>query len=179
MLTTLRGWGRRLGAGLLMPVLLTVAAGCGLVVDNEARMERAAVAYEDGDYRAAVIDLRNVLQEEPDNRAARILLGRAALRANDPETAVKELRRAIELGAPIGTLALDLGEAMLDLRQFDAVLDEIVPALASNEMDRVAILRLRADATTGLQLPESARDIYLEVLTLNPDDVRAQLGVAS
>ena len=163
----------------LLAILFLSTAACGLALTNEARLERAQEAYQQADYRAAVIDLRNVLQQEPDNRMARELLGRAALRQGDPATAEKELRRAVELGVPIGTVAADLGQAMLQLGQFNEVLDELRPDMTSSEAERLEILKLRANAHMGLRLPESARDIFLEVLESSPSDIEAKLGVAS
>src|SRR6056297_1623388 len=163
----------------LILIFVASTSGCGLALTNEARLERAQEAYEAGDYRAAIIDLRNVLQQEPENRAARVLPGRAAIRQGDPATAEKELRRALDLGEPLPGIAVDLGQAMLQLRQYNELLETIGPELASGEEQRLAILRLRADATMGLQLPESARDIYLEVLEADPSDLAAKLGVVS
>src|SRR6056297_3045980 len=163
----------------LILIFVASTAACGLALTNEARLERAQEAYEAGDYRAAIIDLRNVLQQEPENRAARVLPGRAAIRQGDPATAEKELRRALDLGEPLPGIAVDLGQAMLHLRQYNELLDEILPALATDEATRLAMLKLRADATMGLQLPESARDIYLEVLEADPSDLAAKLGVVS
>src|SRR6056297_3561328 len=117
----------------LILVLVASTAAYGLALTNEARLERAQEAYEAGDYRAAIIDLRNVLQQEPENRAARVLLGRAAIRQGDPATAEKELRRALDLGEPLPRVAVDLGQAMLQLRQYNELLDEILPALATDE----------------------------------------------
>ncbi|HKL64363.1 MAG TPA: tetratricopeptide repeat protein, partial [Woeseiaceae bacterium] len=121
----------------LILVLVASTAACGLALTNEARLERAQEAYEAGDYRAAIIDLRNILQQEPDNASARVLLGRAAIRQGDPATADKELRRAIELGTPLHSVATDLGQAMLQLRQFNELLDEIRPELATDEETRL------------------------------------------
>ncbi|WP_405237801.1 XrtA/PEP-CTERM system TPR-repeat protein PrsT [Lentisalinibacter orientalis] len=163
----------------LLAIIFATTAACGLALTNEARLERAQEAYQQADYRAAVIDLRNILQQEPDNRAARELLGRAALRQGDAATAEKELRRAVELGAPLNTVAADLGRAMLQLGQFNEVLDELRPEIGSSESERLEILKLRANAHMGLRLPESARDIFLEVLESSPSDIEAKLGVAS
>jgi putative PEP-CTERM system TPR-repeat lipoprotein len=170
---------RTLASRALVLCLLVSGTACGLAVDDEVRVERAQEALDNGDYRAAIIDLRNVLQNDPDNRAARVMLGRAAIRAGDPATAEKEFRRALELGEPLGNIAGDLGRAMLELGHFNELLEELRPESAAEEADKLEILMLRADATMGLQLPESARDIYLEILESAPSDMPAKLGVAS
>ena len=179
MLETSRTRAGRLATAPILFSFLLLAAGCGLAMDHGERLQRAGQAYEAGEYRAAVIDTKRILQDEPDNRAARLLLGRASLRAGDPATAEVELRRAIELGADVSRVAVDLGEALIRLGRYNEMLEEIRPDMAAGEEERLSILRLRGDATMGLQLPGSARDIYLEVLEAAPDDSRARLGLAS
>ena len=80
---------------LFMTVLFVSACGFGL--DTEARLERAETALAGGDYRAAIIDAKNILQDEPDNVSARLVLGRASIRIGDGASAEKDLRRALEL----------------------------------------------------------------------------------
>jgi tetratricopeptide (TPR) repeat protein len=117
----------RLPAIIALPMLLVfgLMSACGLAMDNQDRLDRAQDAYEDGDFQAAVIDVKNVLQDEPDNAEARVLLGRASLRANDPQSAEKEFRRALDLNVPLQVVAIDLGQAMLRLGQFNEILNEI------------------------------------------------------
>ena len=58
-------------------------ASCGLAMDSAAKLERGQEAFNNGEYRAAIIDAKAVLQEEPDNRDARLLLGRSAVIVGD------------------------------------------------------------------------------------------------
>ncbi|HET6628995.1 MAG TPA: XrtA/PEP-CTERM system TPR-repeat protein PrsT [Woeseiaceae bacterium] len=162
---------------LLVPLLL--AAGCGLGMDNADRLERAKTAFANNEFRAAIIDTRNILQQEPDNREARLLLGRAALRVSDAATAEKELRRALELGASPGAVIADLGQALLALRKYTQLLEEITPDRAGTDAERLSILRLRGDALMGLDRPADARAVYQQVLAAAPGDLPALLGVAS
>ena len=172
-------WSSRLPAIIALPVLLVfgLMSGCGLAMDNEDRLERAQDAYEDGDFQAAAIDVKNVLQDEPDNAEARVLLGRASLRANDPESAEKEFRRALDLNVPLQVVAIDLGQAMLRLGQFDEILAEIDEEVAADEAQRIAILKLRGDAMMGLELWSGARDWFRAALELDDSDLEARLGV--
>jgi len=158
---------------------LVFCAACGLGMDNAARLARGQAAFESSEYRSAIIDAKTVLQEEPQNREARLLLGRSSIRMNDAATAEKELRRAVELGTDLRTVALDLGQALLSLRRFAQVLEEIQPELAQDERERLVILRLRGDAMMGLQRPSDARSLYLELLAADDEDLPARLGVVS
>lgn len=157
--------------------ILVLVSACGLGLDTSKRLERAQKAFDRSEYRTAIIDTRNILQKEPQNREARLLLGRASIRMTDAATAEKELRRAVELGVGLETVVVDLGKAMLGLRQFEGLLDEIRPELGVDNDDRNAILRLRGDALMQLQRPAEARQSYQAVLASVPDDFAAKLGV--
>ena len=160
----------------LLPLLL---AGCGLGMDNADRLERAQAAFSKNEFRAAIIDTRNILQQEPGNREARLLLGRAALRVNDAATAEKELRRALELGADPDTVIGDLGRALLALGKHEELLADITPDLAGTAEERLSVLRLRGEALLGLDRAAEARTVYEEVLTAVANDLPALLGVAA
>ena len=162
---------------VLLPLLL--AAACGLGTSNADRLARAQAAFKSSEYRAAIIDTKTILQQEPQNREARVLLGRSSMRVNDAATAEKELRRAVDLGADLSSIALDLGAALLSLGKFDQLLEDIQPDLGQSDSERLDILRLRADALMGLRRPEPARALYLEVVAANSGDLSARLGVAS
>jgi cellulose synthase operon protein C len=159
--------------------LLLLVSGCGLGVDTSQRLERAQTAFDRSEYRTTIIDTRNILQKEPQNREARLLLGKASIRMTDAATAEKELRRAVELGIGMEAVVVDLGNAMLGLRQFEGLLEEIRPELAKNGDDRKAILQLRGDALLELQRFPEAREAYEAVLAVAPDDFQAKLGVVS
>ena len=85
-------------------VLLAVAAtvllsACGR--DDPAGLIGSARDYQaKGDHNAAVIQLKNVLQKQPENGEARLMLGRSALTLGDAATAEKEFRKALEHGQP-------------------------------------------------------------------------------
>jgi Flp pilus assembly protein TadD len=75
-------------------VLAVTLAGCGK--DRpEALIESAKTFSTNGDYRAAVIQLRSALQKQPENGEARFILGNALNEEMDYVTAEKELRKAL------------------------------------------------------------------------------------
>jgi len=109
---------RFLASSLLMLALIAMA-GCGLLLDTEARFARARQAYDDGNFQAAIVDLKALLQDEPNHIDARLLLGEALFRTGDVpgaenafERAVELLRAAIEPGGQ-GTEPRPNGEAEL------------------------------------------------------------------
>ena len=64
-------------------LIAVLVPACGLGMNNQDRLDRGQQAYNDGEYRAAIIDAKNVLQAEPDNVAGRLLLGRASVKTGD------------------------------------------------------------------------------------------------
>jgi len=154
----------------LILMALFVAA-CGIGMDAQARVERGQQAFDEGNYQAAIIDARNVLQDEPDNISARILLGRALIEIADGVTAEKEIRRAISLGAALDDTTVYLGRALLVQGKFRNVIAEITEVSVTSDASRLAVLRLRGHALVGLRQPVEARALYTEVLQADNEDV--------
>ena len=163
-------------------LFLTLAAflvsACGLGMTSEARLKRMQQAYEQGEYRAAIIDAKNALLEQPENVAARLVLGRASLELGDAVSAEKELRRAVELGADANLVVVDLGRSLLMQQKFEELIAEVTPELVTAGTDRLFIIRMRGDALLGMQRPIAARGSYTQVLKAG-DDIAAQLGVVN
>lgn len=152
-------------------------ASCGLALDSQAKIERGQEAFDNGEYRAAIIDAKAVLQGEPDNLDARLLLGRASVAVGDGAAAEKEFRRALDLGGSRSEVLADLGRALLLQGKFDEVLAEISTDDV-DETDRTPILAILAEAHLGLDQPERARELYTEALSHDASSLEAQLGVA-
>ncbi len=109
---------------LLFAVLIAaLLGGCELGASDAERMAKAETLIEQGDLSAAVIELRNVLQNDPVNVDARLMLANAALAAGDTPTAAKEYRRALELGADPAGISGGYMEAMIASRDYGAAVD--------------------------------------------------------
>src|SRR3546814_3715040 len=81
---------------LAAAVLCAAAAPAWAKIEPEASRayyEAAAKLVEQGDLRAAVIELKNALQRDPANAVARLLLGEVYLRLGDGAAAEKEIDR--------------------------------------------------------------------------------------
>jgi putative PEP-CTERM system TPR-repeat lipoprotein len=164
-------------AELLGYLVLLSMAGCGLATDNEDRLARGEKALADGDYRAAIIDAKSVLRDEPENLRGRLLLGRASVGVADGPAAEKELLRAIQIGSSPEDVAPEMARALLLQHKFQQVLND-VPFQGLLSVDAEAeVLVARGDAYAGLNQPEMARRVYSSVLQLQPDNLGAQLGI--
>jgi len=164
---------------IMATVIAVFVVACGIGMDSEGRLKRGQAAFDSADYRAAIIDARNVLLDEPENAAARILLGKSSVEIGDGVSAEKELRRALDLGADDPEIVVELGRALLMQGKFDDVMAELSADTATTEAVRLSVLRIRGDALIGLRQPEAARESYEIVLRADSDDVLAQLGVVN
>ena len=158
---------------------LPLLSGCGLLMDNEERLDRAEDAFERGDFRAAIIDSKNVLRDEPDNLRGRIVLGRASVEISDGASAEKEFRRALELGASPTQVAADFARALLLQRKFQQVIDEVSLDSIEEESDLASLRRIFGYAYLGLDEPENARQNFSAALSINSNDVDSRLGIIS
>ena len=91
---------RRGAVALWLLVACGLLSGCDLFTSPDQRVERAARLIEQGDYRAADIELRNALQKAPDHARGRALLARTTFWRGDAVAADRELERALAAGVP-------------------------------------------------------------------------------
>lgn len=157
--------------------LITVLSACDLALDSTAKLERARSAHESGDHRAAMIDAKSVLQSDPGNADARLLLGRALVPMGDGVSAEKELRRALDLGKSEQELIADLGAALLLQKDYASVLDEVSLDLAATDQDRFELMLIRGHALLGLGKPAEARELFETVLAHDAENNQALQAV--
>lgn len=105
-----------------------------------------------GDYRSAVIELRNALQVNPSLPKARYLLARASIELGDPASAEKEVRVALKLGIPRQTGQPLLVRSHLLQGDYEAVIAESSePDPALSPSDQARVLSYRAEALVELE----------------------------
>ncbi len=78
---------------VLSLVFASALVACDGAPGPDALMARAAKAMEQGDYKAAEIDIKAALRERPGDAAARIALAKTYLALNNPQVAIDELKR--------------------------------------------------------------------------------------
>lgn len=168
----------RLGVLLLAAVL---AAGCGKSDDRKPEEILQSAKQKDGagDYRAAIIEYRNVLQKQPENLEARLRLGQAFLKFKLGHEAEAELKLAEKGGVDRDALLAPLGETLILLGKFQEVLDTIKPGDNTPYDVKAQVVRLRADAYYGLRKTEDACAAYQEALQQDNSLVQALWGLAN
>lgn len=172
-----------IAAGLALTFLVG-GSGAAQAVTAAVNTERSARYYESavtlfdkGDYRGAVIQLKNALQQDGGNLAARLLLGRVHLRLGNGATAENELKAALSAGADPAVTAVPLGRAYMLQGKYKNVLDEIRTGSGRPEIE-VEILFLRGQAHLERRDVIQAEQDFLRALKLNPDHVETLLGLA-
>jgi len=171
---TIRPTGRRWTLGLLLLML----AGSAVATEADTYLKNARDYLSRHEYKSAVIELKNVLQQNPDYAEARFLLGKIYLDQSDGAAAEKELARALAQGiSPEKAMPL-LGRAYLMQGKADKVLSEVKVADQAPADVRGVILTLHGDARLILKAPDKARQAYKAALKLSPGLSEARLGLA-
>jgi cellulose synthase operon protein C len=149
--------------------------GCDYFVTPEARLERARAQIGEGNYRAALVDLKNALQKEPDLHAARLLLAEAALWLGDATSANVELQRVPATEDVVKVADLQTRIA-LALGRSQEVLDRL--AVADGPIKGSKLHLYRGLALQGLKQPAEAEKAFRQAAALDPDLIMAQAGIA-
>jgi putative PEP-CTERM system TPR-repeat lipoprotein len=132
----------------------------------------------DREYRAATIQLKNALREDPTNIEARLLLGSLYLRAADGQAAAKEFRRARDLGAPADKWLGGYAQSLVLQREFGQLLDEVVVDETLPVALQADLLALRGNAHLVERQPVEAEAQYDRALVIEPGHPMANLGKA-
>jgi len=164
--------GRRLVLGALCVALL---AGCS--DSPEAMVESARQYLAKNDLNAASIQLKNALQENGKLAEARFLLGTVNLQQGNLAGAVKELRRAAELGIPEERVGPPLARAMVLLGEFDKVLKEFEGRSLADPAANALVLGAVGDAHLAGRNVGKARAAFEAALQANPEDLGSRLGL--
>ena len=157
----------------MLVLVVVLATGCDRFASVETRMTRAAANLEAGDYQVALIDVRKVLDDQPDNLDAQLLLVDVLAASGETQTARVQLERAIASGAaPAATerrqleLLLSLGDVEAAKRSL-ATSTTLTPGQREVFEGRLALQEQR---------PADAEAHFDRALTADPSLIDAALG---
>ncbi len=159
-------------------LLLAAITGCNAARAEKDSLEQARDYRRKGETKAAVIELKNILQGDPENVDARMLLGESYLKLGDGLSAAKELEKARDLGAPKETWIVSLARAYLLQDKPKAVLDQIKPDEGLNDTLRAQVYGIRGLAHVLLKQAEQAKESFDAALKLDSKASDALLGLA-
>lgn len=142
----------RQGLGFALRASVAVTLTAALSAIAEATPEKAASYYEDAlrkyennEMPAAVIQLKNAIQQDQKMLAAHLLLGKALLKNGDLKGAEAAFEEALKQGVNRGEVALPLGQIYLALGRPEAVIEKI-PASGLPPALQVEVLTMRGNA---------------------------------
>ncbi len=159
--------------------VLVINSGCaeGQLSDHEY-VQLAESYREQGDLRAATIELKNALKQNPENLGARSLLGQIYAEAGNGPGAEKELDRALELGVDRNSVVVPLADAYLLQRAYEKLLRTISPEEGIPDRQRAEVLVRRGKAYQGLNNPVDARNSFQAALAQHSNQVEALVSLS-
>ena len=161
----------RLAGALLAAVLVATLPACR---QESAAAQRAQAAQlrAQGDYRGALIVLKNALDAEPGSTETRFALARIYLDLGDSTTAEKEARQALDHGYVRGPALAALAAALVMAGQHQKALDE-----TATGPDEPALAVARGDAFLALGRRDDGRTAYERALAKEPGSPAALVGL--
>lgn len=176
---TLTSLGTFVAVSILCALAWNVPAAKARDTAKSAEYFEDAVGHaEAGEFRAAIVQLKNALQNDPDNVKARLLLGQLYIRVGNGASSEKELRTARKLGAADTDVIVDLGRAYLLQNKNEEILNEVLPGERGPEVES-AIMVLRGNAHLRLEDVDQAADSFGAAIELSPENALAKLGMAN
>ena len=127
------------------------------------------------DYKAAIIEIKNALQEAPDNTEARMLLARALFATGDIAGAETEVRKAIDQRAPDDETYPLLAKTLVAQGKFGNLLSDVGTRKLGTPAARAELGVSLAAAYAAQGNAEKAQSALDAVLAEKPDDVQALL----
>lgn len=154
--------------------LIALLAACdGPKPDVLVASAKEYLAKEDP--KAAIIQLKNALQENVNLPEARYLLGVALLRTGDAAGSEAELRKARDYKHPDDEVVPPLAEAMLALKQYRNLTDEFAGVTLPKAEAQARLQTTVATAFAVQRRPQQAREALEAALKANPTYTTARL----
>jgi putative PEP-CTERM system TPR-repeat lipoprotein len=168
---------RTLRAALAIAALACIVAACS---DNSpASLVASARTYlAEGDYPAAIIQLKNALQVAPENGEARALLARALLESGDAVAAESEARKALDAKYSENDVVPILARALMVQGQPRKVTSELGNRKLSDPGAQAELGAIVAAAWQSQNELDKALEAADRALAAKPDAIRALVAKA-
>ncbi|BAN36794.1 hypothetical protein SCD_n02995 [Sulfuricella denitrificans skB26] len=168
-------------AALLAAIIaLPVVSACDQISSStpQQHIQKAKDFLDKGDPRASIIELKNALQQNPDNAEARLLLGEIYIKAQQGKDAEKELLRAQKLGVNEESIKVLLGQALLLQESYERVLNEVTPSTLTSPKNMAKIQQLHGEAQLGLGHLEQGCELFKQSAKIDPAYVPTYWGLS-
>ena len=166
---------------LTLVVLALLAGGGGVVWFKFMRpvdaFAAAKTAMDKGDLRAAQIDLRNTVRNDPNNAEAHFRLGVVQLRMGDPVSAERSLRQARDNGFDPRPITPLLAQTYMAQGKFKELLRDFPIASAAPDQ-AAAMLVMRGTSHMQLGEMDPAYEAFLEAEKAAPAAIEPLISTA-
>lgn len=142
-------------------------------------LDAAQQDWAAGNLNSALVRLKSALQSNPNDAAARLLLGQIYLANGEAAAAEQELERARAHGAADAEVLPPLVESLLAQRKQSQVMELTEVSADAPATLRADLLSLRGTALLGADDPEAARRAFEQACEADPRAIRPLLGLAS
>lgn len=157
---------------LLAAGMLILSSGLSADYLTDARQY-----FDSGQYSAAIIQLKNALQDNQEDSEARLLLGLVYLKKGDLIDAEKELEKAQALGISVERVGIPLARTRLQLGKMDRLLATMDVEAWSEPENKSEALALLGHAHIAKKELEQGRLMLLQALA-HHQSAYAVLGLA-
>lgn len=160
-------------------VVLVVAAGSGgwYILQHRDPLQQAKALLAKGDYRAANLQLRTAVRDQPDNAEAHALLSQLQLASDDPIAAEREIRQAMALHWDQSSSLAVLSQSLMRQGKWKEILASI-PDHGATPEQTAYFLMTRAVAQRGDKDPAGANATLAEAERLAPQNAEVHLTAA-
>ena len=134
---------------LALLVAGALLSGCDVFTSGDRRRERAEAYLQQGQYRAAEIELKKLLRKEAGHARARALLGQAEYMVGDVGAAERDLERALLAGASRDHVDPWMARIYVVTGRHELLLDELASGDIVVEPALRALLTGRAQLAAG------------------------------
>jgi putative PEP-CTERM system TPR-repeat lipoprotein len=145
---------------------------------DENLLDQAKAYIGKGEAKAAVIELKNFLQKNPDHAEARLLLGETYLSLGDGANAARAFEKAQELGAPKDKWIVPLGRAYLLQNDTKTLLDKLKADDSLQPPLRAQVEGIRGSAYLVKNDLAKAKESFNAAIQMDPAASEALLGMA-
>lgn len=158
---------------LLLPVVVILSLGfSNTSFSANNYYEQAVQAFNESNYEASFIYLKNALEQQPRNLPAKILMGKIYLHKGYFDEAITEFEEALVYKADINLIVADYASALNFAKQYKKVLS-FSDGYNLNLQSEYELLLNKAIAYQNLDLTELTKQTYKKAVRHGKVDIRA------
>ncbi|EGG99385.1 hypothetical protein imdm_1171 [gamma proteobacterium IMCC2047] len=140
-------------------------------------LSEAQQSFDKAEYATAVIQLKNLLQENPNNSEARLLLGLTYLKQMSVQAATKELEKARQLGIPAEQWAVPLARSYFLSNNPDSTIALIDQQQSLATKQQAQLLAIVGHAQLSKNLIIDGKETFQQAIAIQ-DNAYANVGLA-